>query len=60
MASSTPVGNVCRRGAETNDGDDGHPSDSAQDVQKVIDMGLQAGLASTLERLDELLLTLQA
>ena len=33
--------------------------DSAQDVQKVIDMGLQAGLASTLERLDELLLTLQ-
>jgi uncharacterized protein YndB with AHSA1/START domain len=34
--------------------------DSAQDVQKVIDMGLQAGLTSTLERLDELLLTLQA
>ena len=33
--------------------------DSAQDVQKVIDMGLQAGVASTLERLDELLLTLQ-
>lgn len=32
--------------------------ESAQDVQKVIDMGLQAGLASTLERLDELLLTL--
>ena len=34
--------------------------DSAQDVQTVIDMGLQAGLTSTLERLDELLSTLQA
>ena len=33
--------------------------DSAQDVQKVIDMGFREGLASTLERLDELLLTLR-
>lgn len=33
---------------------------SAQDVQKAIDMGLKDGLASTLERLDELLPTLQA
>jgi uncharacterized protein YndB with AHSA1/START domain len=33
---------------------------SAEDVQKVIDMGLKDGLASTLERLDELLLTLAA
>jgi len=33
---------------------------SAEDVQKVIDMGLKDGLASTLERLDELLLTLHA
>jgi uncharacterized protein YndB with AHSA1/START domain len=29
--------------------------DSPDDVQKVIDMGLEAGLTSTLERLDELL-----
>ena len=34
--------------------------DSAEDVQKVIDMGLKDGLASTLERLDELLLTVAA
>ena len=34
--------------------------DSAQDVQKVIDMGLQAGLASTLERLDALRMKQQA
>jgi uncharacterized protein YndB with AHSA1/START domain len=33
---------------------------SAEDVQKVIDMGLKDGLASTLERLDELLLTMAA
>lgn len=33
---------------------------SADDVQKVIDMGLKDGLASTLERLDELLLTIGA
>jgi uncharacterized protein YndB with AHSA1/START domain len=33
---------------------------SAEDVQKVIDMGLKDGLASTLERLDELLLTMHA
>ncbi len=33
---------------------------SAEDVQKVIDMGLKEGMASTLERLDELLLTLGA
>jgi uncharacterized protein YndB with AHSA1/START domain len=33
---------------------------SAEDVQKVIDMGLKDGLASTLERLDELLLTMGA
>jgi uncharacterized protein YndB with AHSA1/START domain len=33
---------------------------SAEDVQKVIDMGLKDGLASTLERLDELLLTIHA
>ncbi len=31
---------------------------SAEDVQKVIDMGLKDGLASTLERLDELLLVM--
>jgi uncharacterized protein YndB with AHSA1/START domain len=31
---------------------------SADDVQKAINMGLKDGLASTLERLDELLLTL--
>lgn len=31
---------------------------SADDVQKAIDMGLKDGLASTLERLDELLLVL--
>lgn len=31
---------------------------SAEDVQKVIDMGVEQGLASTLERLDELLATL--
>ncbi len=34
--------------------------DSAQDVQKVIDMGLKEGLTATLERLDELLAVLQA
>ena len=34
--------------------------DSAQDVQKVIDMGLKEGLTATLERLDELLVVLQA
>ncbi|KQU67950.1 MULTISPECIES: SRPBCC domain-containing protein [unclassified Rhizobacter] len=34
--------------------------ESAEDVQKVIDMGLKDGLASTLERLDELLLTMAA
>ena len=33
---------------------------TAEDVQKVIDMGLKDGLASTLERLDELLLTMHA
>ncbi|HTJ94144.1 MAG TPA: SRPBCC domain-containing protein [Pararobbsia sp.] len=33
---------------------------SADDVQKVIDMGLKEGLTATLERLDELLLTLVA
>ena len=33
---------------------------SAEDVQKVIDMGLKDGLASTLERLDELLLSMHA
>ncbi|GLQ90766.1 SRPBCC family protein [Dyella flagellata] len=33
---------------------------SAEDVQKVIDMGLKDGMASTLERLDELLLTIGA
>jgi len=33
---------------------------SAEDVQKAIDMGLKDGLASTLERLDELLLTIAA
>ena len=32
--------------------------DSPEDLQKVIDMGVEAGLASTLERLDELLPTL--
>jgi uncharacterized protein YndB with AHSA1/START domain len=31
---------------------------SAEALQQVIDMGLKEGLASTLERLDELLLTL--
>lgn len=31
---------------------------SAEDLQKVIDMGMKEGLASTLERLDELLETL--
>ena len=31
---------------------------SPEDVQKVIDMGLKDGMTSTLERLDELLLTL--
>jgi uncharacterized protein YndB with AHSA1/START domain len=31
---------------------------SSDDLQKVIDMGMKEGLASTLERLDELLLTL--
>jgi len=30
---------------------------SLEDIEKVIQMGLEAGLASTLERLDELLLT---
>jgi uncharacterized protein YndB with AHSA1/START domain len=34
--------------------------ESAEDVQKVMDMGLKDGLASTLERLDELLLTMHA
>jgi len=34
--------------------------DSASDVQKVIDMGLREGLASTLERLDELLQSMGA
>ena len=34
--------------------------DSPQDVQKAIDMGLKDGLASTLDRLDELLASLQA
>ena len=33
---------------------------SAEDVQKAIDMGLKDGMASTLERLDELLATLPA
>ncbi|KHK57856.1 ATPase [Ralstonia sp. A12] len=33
---------------------------SPEDVQKVIDMGLRDGMTSTLERLDELLLTLGA
>ncbi|GCB02488.1 SRPBCC domain-containing protein [Ralstonia sp. SET104] len=33
---------------------------SPEDVQKVIDMGLKDGMTSTLERLDELLLTLGA
>jgi uncharacterized protein YndB with AHSA1/START domain len=33
---------------------------SADDVQKVIDMGLKDGMASTLERLDELLHTMAA
>jgi uncharacterized protein YndB with AHSA1/START domain len=33
---------------------------SAEDVQKVIDMGLKEGMASTLERLDDLLSTLNA
>jgi len=33
---------------------------SPQDVQKAIDMGLKDGLASTLDRLDELLPSLQA
>jgi uncharacterized protein YndB with AHSA1/START domain len=33
---------------------------SADDVQKAIDMGLKDGLASTLERLDELLCTIVA
>ena len=32
---------------------------SPADLQKVIDMGMKDGLASTLERLDELLLTLE-
>lgn len=32
---------------------------SAEDVQKAIDMGLKDGMASTLERLDELLATLR-
>jgi uncharacterized protein YndB with AHSA1/START domain len=31
---------------------------SSDDLQKVIDMGMKEGLTSTLERLDELLLTL--
>ena len=34
--------------------------DSPEDLQKVIDMGMKEGLASTLERLDELLLTLRS
>jgi uncharacterized protein YndB with AHSA1/START domain len=33
---------------------------SPEDVQKVIDMGMKEGMASTLDRLDELLLTLRA
>jgi uncharacterized protein YndB with AHSA1/START domain len=33
---------------------------SPEDVQKVMDMGMQEGMASTLERLDELLLQLHA
>src|SRR5450830_183224 len=33
---------------------------SPEDVQKVIDMGMIEGMTSTLERLDELLLTLRA
>jgi uncharacterized protein YndB with AHSA1/START domain len=33
---------------------------SADDVQKVVDMGLKDGMTSTLERLDELLQTLNA
>ncbi len=33
---------------------------SPEDVQKVIDMGMKDGLASTLERLDELLLKIDA
>ena len=33
---------------------------AAEDVQKVIDMGLKDGLTSTLERLDELLLDMAA
>jgi hypothetical protein len=33
---------------------------SAEDVQKVIDMGMKDGMTSTLERLDELLLTMAA
>jgi uncharacterized protein YndB with AHSA1/START domain len=33
---------------------------SPEDVQKVIDMGMEEGMTSTLERLDELLLTLRA
>ncbi|MGM3277673.1 SRPBCC domain-containing protein [Ralstonia sp. 24A2] len=33
---------------------------SPEDVQKVIDMGLKEGMASTLERLDELLLVIGA
>ncbi len=33
---------------------------SPEDVQKVIDMGMKDGLASTLERLDELLLKMDA
>jgi hypothetical protein len=31
---------------------------SAEELQKVIDMGMKEGLTSTLERLDELLLVL--
>ena len=31
---------------------------SAEDVQKVVDMGMKEGMTSTLERLDELLLTI--
>jgi uncharacterized protein YndB with AHSA1/START domain len=34
--------------------------ESAEDLQKVIDMGMEAGMTSTLERLDELLETLVA
>lgn len=33
---------------------------SPEDVQKVIDMGMKEGMTSTMERLDELLLTLAA